>query len=71
MAMANLDEKAQAVDAIHARVVSAEVEIRRALRACEPALEGHSDRVRSLNEALRLLNNATACLPWRDQNSTK
>jgi hypothetical protein len=66
MAMASRDERSEKVDALHARICSARVELRQALALNSrlPSLAGCQELYRALTEADRILNNATANLPW-------
>ncbi len=73
MAMATLDERDLKVDDLHARIISAQVEIRKAiaLNSRAPCLAGSQELFRLLTEADRLLNNATASLPWRRSTTSQ
>jgi hypothetical protein len=67
MGMASIDDRDLKVDAIHARIASARVEIRHAiaLNSRTPCLAGSHEVYRLLAEADRFLNNAAGALPWR------
>lgn len=71
--MAQVDDRDVKVDEMHARVTEARVAIRKAI-ACNsraPCLAGSQDAFVKLREADRLLNNVTACLPWRTATHSK
>lgn len=71
--MASRDERDDKVDALHALLVSARVDINKAiaLNSSQPVLAGAHDLFRALAEARRVLTNATANLPWRRSTASQ